>query len=112
MKIKKELLNKSKNRLTSRALLKQFNIHININQDKMKNAFLSDDKDDVYIYDDEVKDEEEDTLNELIRDLRNLKTKRSLHFFIADNKEWINDLSNEDRETFLSEVKQRFFPFE
>ena len=54
--------------------------------------------------------DDDDILDELLNDLSHIKSKRSLDFFIADNREYINNLPQEDKSMFLNTLQKRFFP--
>jgi len=83
-----------KQRRESRALQSLKNIQININ---------------INIPEDEEKEDDAD-LQELIDEVRNIKTKRTILYWTADNKEFINELIPEHKNRLMNEIKIRFFP--
>ena len=58
----------------------------------------------------EFKDENTELLSDLLDDLSSLKTKRSLEYFVAENREYINQLQSTQRNVLLTAIKNRFYP--
>ena len=65
----------------------------------------------ININNEEKEEEKEDDadLQELMDEVRNIKTKRSIMYWTADNKEFINQLSTEHKNRLMNEIKNKFF---
>lgn len=49
-------------------------------------------------------------LTELLTDFDYIKSKRSLEYFVAENKEYINQLGPHQKAIFLGAISKKFFP--
>lgn len=81
----------------SRKLQELKNISINIHINHIKEEM------------EEKKEETNFELDELIDEVKNIKTKRTILYWVADNKEYINDLDNTSKNILMNEIKIRFF---
>ena len=57
---------------------------------------------------DEVKTNSD--LVDLLDELETIKSKRRLHFWVIDNKQWINGLNKEDKNLLMNKMRALFFP--
>lgn len=54
-------------------------------------------------------DENESLLEELLEDIVNIKSVRSLEYFIADNKDYINQLDPTNKSNLLQQIEKQFY---
>jgi len=58
----------------------------------------------------EEETKQSDDVDELLHEIRNIKTKRTILYWVADNKEYINNLEPQEKVMVINEIKIRFFP--
>lgn len=64
---------------------------------------------DVPLEDTDEKNESSELLDELLEDIGNIKSKRALEFFYADNKDYINRLTPNHKSQLLGHTQKKFF---
>jgi len=51
-------------------------------------------------------------LDELLSELSNITSKRTLQFWVSENKDWINSLVNSEKNQLINQIRSKFYPFD